>query len=197
MLVLIVDRENRPAKEGRGKHGNRQGAHLNAYTRTAILLHWLMAVPFVGLLVAGELTMGDHQSRFLPSLHASLGLVLFLLVCARLIWRFRHPAPPPVANNSIAVLGIRCAHVLLYAGMVFLPLSGWLAYTEHVRLSLGIQPARWFGYKIPLLPDFGVNWHLIHNWGGKAFMALITLHAIAAFKHHFIDRDDTLRRMLR
>jgi len=161
------------------------------------VLHWLMAVPLVALLLAGEYTMGNHTARFLPSLHASLGLVLFVLAFARLVWRSRHPAPSPVSGNRFMVLGARVSHVLLYAGMVLLPAAGWLAYTEHVQRSFGIQPASWFGFKIPLLPDFGINWHLIHNWGGKLLLAIIAVHAAAALKHHLIDRDDTLRRMLR
>jgi cytochrome b561 len=81
--------------------------------------------------------------------------------------------------------------------LALIPLTGWLAYTEHVKRSLGVPPASLFGlFRIPLLPDFAINWHLIHNWGGKAVLALIGLHALAALKHHFIDRDDTLRRML-
>jgi cytochrome b561 len=87
-------------------------------------------------------------------------------------------------------------HGLLYSSMLLIPITGWLAYTEHVRRSLGMRPASWFGFKIPLLPDFGINWHLIHNWGGKLVLALIVLHAAAAMKHHVYDKDDTLKRML-
>lgn len=84
----------------------------------------------------------------------------------------------------------------LYAAMLFIPLTGWLAYTEHVRRTMGVQSASWFGYPIPLLPDYTINWHRIHNWGGKLVLFLIALHAAAALKHHFWDKDDTLRRML-
>ncbi len=94
------------------------------------------------------------------------------------------------------MLGAWFVHISLYAAMVLIPLTGWLAYTEHVRRSLGMRPASWFGFEIPLLSDFGINWHVIHNWGSKLVLALIAVHAIAALKHHFYDRDETLRRML-
>ena len=86
---------------------------------------------------------------------------------------------------------------MLYVAMALIPLTGWFAYTEHVRRSLGMRPASVFGFRIPLLPDFGINWHLIHNWSGKLVLGLIALHVAAALKHHFYDKDDTIRRMLR
>lgn len=176
---------------------DREGTKLKAYSRTAVVLHWLMAIPLIALLLTGEQTMGGHNARFLPSLHASLGLILFVLVLVRLLWRLRYPPPASLERNRLLAWAARIAHALLYFAMFLIPLTGWLAYTEHVRRSFGMQPARWFGMKIPLLPDFGINWHLIHNWGGKLFLALIALHALAALKHHYLDRDDTLRRMLR
>ena len=167
------------------------------YTRIARILHWLMAVPVVLLLLFGEQTMGRHDARFLPTLHASAGLVIVLLVAFRLYWRWRNTPPPPLDAAVWEKLLARLAHVALYVGMVLLPLTGWLAYTEHVRRSLGMRSASWFGFKIPLLPDFGINWHLAHNWGGKLVLALIALHALAALKHHFYNKDETLRRMWR
>jgi cytochrome b561 len=166
------------------------------YNRTARALHWLMAVPIVVLLLFGEQTMGSHNARLLPTIHASAGFVIVLLFGARLLWRWKHP-PPSTANGSRSEqVAARVVHGLLYAAMAFIPFTGWLAYTEHVRRSLGMRPASWFGFKIPLLPDYGINWHVIHNWGGKLVLALIALHAAAALKHHFYNRDDTLKRML-
>ena len=166
------------------------------YTRTARALHWLMAVPIVIMLLFGEQTMGGHDARLLPTIHASVGFLIALLLGIRLLWRWKHP-PPVTANGSRRErVASRMVHGLLYAAMLFIPFTGWLAYTEHVRRSLGMRPASWFGFKIPLLPDYGINWHVMHNWGGKLVLALIALHVAAALKHHFYDRDDTLRRML-
>ena len=167
------------------------------YTRAARILHWGMAVAIIPLLLTGEQTMGSHDARFLPTLHASAGFVLFVLVAIRLWWRWKHPPPLSFSSSPFEMAAAKLSHLALYSGMVLIPLTGWFAYTEHVRRSLGMRPASLFGWRIPLLPDFGINWHLIHNWGGKMLLAFIALHIAAALKHHFYDRDKTLRRMLR
>jgi cytochrome b561 len=166
------------------------------YNRTARTLHWVMAIAIVALLLLGEQTMGSHDAGLLPSLHASAGLIIVVLFALRLFWRLKHPPPAPAVRARWEMAASRLVHGLLYSSMLLIPITGWLAYTEHVRRSLGMRPASWFGFKIPLLPDFGINWHLIHNWGGKLVLALIVLHAAAAIKHHVYDKDDTLKRML-
>ena len=166
------------------------------YNRTARLLHWGMAALIIPMLLLGEETMGSHDARWLPTLHASAGLLLAVLVVVRVMWRWTHVPPAAVPSPHWQIVASKLVHFALYVAMVCIPLSGWLAYTEHVRRSLGMRPASWFGFRIPLLPDFGVNWHLIHNWGGKLVLALIAIHVAAALKHHFYDRDETLRRML-
>ncbi len=166
------------------------------YTKTARALHWVMALPIVALLVLGQQTMGSHTARWLPSLHASTGLVVVLMFAVRVIWRWKHP--PAISNyrSGWEVIASHTVHSLLYGGMVLIPISGWLAYTEHVHRSMGIRPASWFGFRIPLLPDFGFNWHIVHNWSGKLMMVLIAVHVAAALKHHLFDQDETLKRML-
>ena len=166
------------------------------YTRTARTLHWVMAIPILILLFLGQRTMGNHEAHLLPTIHASAGLVIVLMFAFRLFWRWKHPPPQTLATSHWEVMAAKVAHVLLYAAMLLIPLTGWMAYTEHVRRSLGVRPASWFGFRIPLLPDFGINWHFIHNWGGKLALALVALHVAAALKHHFYNRDDTLKRML-
>jgi cytochrome b561 len=166
------------------------------YGRIAQLLHWAMAMLMIPMLLLGEQTMGGHNARFLPTVHASLGLALGVLVVFRLVWRWKFLAPPALKSSGWQLYISTWAHRFLYLAMFAIPLSGWLAYTEHVRRSLGMRPASWFGFRIPLLPDFGVNWHLIHNWGGKLVLLLIVIHAATALKHHFYDGDDTLKRIL-
>lgn len=166
------------------------------YTKTARAFHWLMAVPIVALLFFGEQTMGSHNAHLLPTLHASAGLVIVFMFGLRLFWRWKHPPPTTVNGGPLERTVAHIVHGALYLAMLLIPLTGWLAYTEHVRRTLGMRPASWFGFKIPLLPDFGLNWHIVHNWGGKLVLALIAIHVAAALKHHFYDNDDTLKRML-
>ncbi len=140
--------------------------------------------------------MGNHFGRFWPTVHASAGFAVLLLVGLRVWWRWRNP-PPILEGTVFERQAARAVHVLLYFAMIALPLSGWLAFTEHVRRSMGVASANFFGLmKIPLLPAFGIDFHFIHRWGGRAALALIALHAIAALKHHFMDKDGTLRRMI-
>ena len=133
------------------------------YTRTAIVLHWAMALPSIALLLFGLLTMGGHNARFWPTLHASAGFSQLALVIFRLAWRYKNPPPalpPAMTRSQRGLAGL--SHIALYAAMVLLPLTGWLAFTEHVRRSLGVAPANLFWmFKIPLLPDFGINFHPI------------------------------------
>lgn len=166
------------------------------YTKTARALHWLMALPIITLLFVGQHTMGNHYARFLPSLHASSGLVIVAMLGFRLYWRWKHRPPASQTGSPFEMLAAKLAHIALYAAMLLIPLTGWFAYTEHVRRSMGVRPASWFGFRIPLLPDFGVNWHMVHKWGGKLVLLLIALHVAAALKHHFYDKDDTLKRMM-
>ena len=161
-------------------------------------LHWVMAVIIIGLLVAGESLIGGHGASWKATLHTSLGFLVLGLVIFRLFWRFINPPPQPLAGTpKWQVLAARFSHVLFYVLMIIIPLAGWMAFTEHVKRSFGVAPANFFWLtKIPLLPDFGINFHFIHNWAGKAAIALIALHVLAALKHHFYDKDNTLKRML-
>ena len=164
----------------------------------AMTLHWVMAIIIIFLLVLGETLIGGHGASWKATLHTSLGFLVLGLVLVRLLWRFKHPPPPPIAGTSHwQILAAKFSHILFYVLMITIPMAGWFAFTEHVRRSLGVAPASFFWLtKIPLLPDFGINFHLIHNWAGKAAIALIALHVLAALKHHFYDKDNTLRRML-
>ena len=164
----------------------------------AMTLHWVMAIIIIFLLVLGETLIGGHGASWKATLHTSLGFLVLGLVLVRLLWRFKHPPPPPIAGTSHwQILAAKFSHILFYVLMITIPMAGWFAFTEHVRRSLGVAPASFFWLtKIPLLPDFGINFHLIHNWAGKAAIALIALHVLAAMKHHFYDKDSTLRRML-
>jgi cytochrome b561 len=92
-----------------------------------------MAAVIIPMLLLGEQTMGSHDARWLPTLHASLGLLLLVLVVVRLAWRWRYAPPAPLASTTWQMRASQLAHLALYVAMFALPLSGWLAYTEHVR----------------------------------------------------------------
>ena len=169
------------------------------YTATAQSLHWLMAVLLIGLLALGfymhDLPLSPQKLQ-LYSWHKWAGVTAFLLVLVRLGWRIGHP--PPALPEHLSPWTQRAAHIghaLLYALMLAIPLSGWL-----MSSAKGFQTV-WFGVlpipdligKDKALGDWLQNVHLGLN---LIFVALLVGHVGAALKHHFIDRDGLLYRML-
>lgn len=169
------------------------------YTRTAISLHWLVALGLFGAFGLGlymtDLPLSPYKLK-LYSWHKWAGVSLFLLVLFRLGWRLGHP-PPPLPMSMPAILRViaRLTHALLYVLMIAIPLSGWL-----MSSAKGFQTV-WFGL-LPL-PDLvaknaelGDQLQWLHMTLNYALAALVIAHIGAALKHRFIDRDDILSRML-
>lgn len=165
----------------------------------AIALHWLMALMIVGLVVVGA-NMGDLPNSpdkvKVYAMHKSMGLAVLALLAVRLSWRWRAGAPAPVPGTPrwqrIVAATVQWA---MYALMAAVPLAGW-AYN-----SASNFPLQWFGlFNLPRLvaadPGARAFWHGMHEALAWTLVALALLHAAAALKHHFRDRDDTLRRML-
>jgi cytochrome b561 len=169
------------------------------YTATAIALHWLAA-----LLILGAFPLGvyAHELAFSPlklkliSYHKWLGVTVFLLTVARLAWRATH-TPPPLPQ-TIPLWQQRAAHglhFLLYGLLLAIPLSGWLMSSAKgfPVVYLGLVQLPDLVSKNAELGDMLKEVHEALNFG---LLALVGLHVAAALKHHFIDRDATLRRML-
>ena len=169
------------------------------YTPVAKALHWLMTVLLFGLLALG-FTMTDlplsPQKLQLYSWHKWAGVTVFLLVLFRLAWRATHRPPPlPAHMPPVMQLAAHAGHVLLYLLMIVIPLSGWL-----MSSAKGFQTV-WFGVlPIPDLveknQELGDLLQTVHLSLNLFFVAVLVGHIGAALKHHFIDRDDVLTRML-
>jgi cytochrome b561 len=168
------------------------------YTPPAIALHWLIALALVGLFALGLYMTGlklSPQKLQLYSWHKWAGVCLFALALARVAWRIGHrppPLPPMPRWQHAAAEGL---HHLLYLLMLIIPLSGWL-----MSSAKGFQTVL-FGV-LPL-PDLlakdqatGDVLQTVHAWLNYSLAGLVAVHAGAALKHHFIDRDDVLLRML-
>jgi cytochrome b561 len=169
------------------------------YTPVAKALHWLMALLLFGLLALG-FTMTDlplsPRKLQLYSWHKWAGVTVFLLVLVRLAWRATH-RPPPLPDHMPKVMQFAAhgGHGLLYGLMIAIPLSGWL-----MSSAKGFQTV-WFGVlPIPDLvnknQELGNLLQTVHLSLNLLFVAVIVGHIGAALKHHFIDRDDVLTRML-
>jgi len=171
------------------------------YTTTAIALHWLIALMIVGGFAMGLYMTGlklSPDKLKLYSWHKWSGITVLALAAIRIAWRWTHPAPPPLPGQPLWQLrAAHGAHLVLYGLIVAIPLSGWL-YS-----SASGYPVVYFGIKALQLPDLVAknkelakslkDVHEILNW---TMAALVSIHAAAAIKHHLIDRDGTLARML-
>lgn len=169
------------------------------YTGIAIGLHWLIAFAIIGTFSVG-LYMHDlplsPQKLKIYSWHKWAGVTIFMCVVLRLFWRLTHrppelPAAMPAWQRKVA----EATHLLLYGLMFAVPLSGWL-----MSSAKGFQTV-WFGI-LPLpdlleknkdMGDLLQQAHVLLNF---SMAALVGAHLGAALKHHFIDRDDILARMI-
>jgi len=170
-----------------------------AYTKTAITLHWLIFA-----LIACGYTLGQYMAD-LPlspmklkyfSWHRWLGVTVFILALARVAWRATHPAPLPLPGEpkwqrTLANAG----HTMLYILIITIPLSGWLhssaAGVQTIYLDL-IPLPNLLGKDKPLAKFF----EEIHSILNDGLAVLVVIHTAAALKHHFVDRDVILKRML-
>ncbi len=169
------------------------------YGAVAKWLHWL-----IGLSIIGMIVMGFYLHSFAPThryliiqLHMSTGITLLMLMIVRLIWRQINvtPAAPlqmPRWQQRLA----NGTHVLLYLIAIILPLSGWL-----MTASAGYA-THWFFLFTLHMPFIAKNpkaaqyyWQ-VHSLTAWLISAVTVAHTLAALKHHFIDRDNVLLRML-
>ncbi len=161
-------------------------------------LHWVIALLIIVLACVGWYMKGlpnTPDKVRIYGLHKSMGLTVLALVVLRVLWRLADRRPLHLPMPRWQHLAAEWTHVGLYAAMFVMPLSGWLFN------SAANFPLRWFGlFSVPRLaaadPELKAFAGAVHWWTFWAIAALFTMHAAGALKHHFVDRDDVLRRML-
>jgi len=170
------------------------------YTRTACVFHWGIA-----LLIVCGFGLGLYMTslKFSPlklslySYHKWIGVTVFSLAVLRLLWRLTHPAPAlPETTPAWQRHAAGALHMVLYALILAIPLSGWL-YSS----SAGV-PTVPFGISALQLPDLlernkevADSLKFLHMTLNYSLAALVCLHVAAALKHQFFDRDGLLQRM--
>src|SRR3984893_2797180 len=174
----------------------------NRYGAIAILFHWSMALLVVGLAALGlyMVTLPDigfnTKKITLVLCHKEFGLLVLVLLAARLAWRVTHILPRLVENlPDWQKIAARFVHLSFYALLFALPMTGCL-----MSSAAGIAVS-FFG--LFMLPDFVYRddelfhrYLAIHKWLGYVLILFIFVHAGEALRHHFVFKDDTLRRML-
>jgi cytochrome b561 len=170
------------------------------YGWVAVVLHWLVAVVVVGLFALGlwmvELTYYDAWYRRSTDIHKGVGILLFFVILARLGWRLINPRPASEPTHSrLERVAAAAAHVFLYVLLFAVMTAGYLISTADGRaidvFGLFSVPATISG--LPEQADIAGDVHLAL---AIALIVLAGFHSLAALKHHFIDRDRTLLRML-
>lgn len=168
------------------------------YTRTAIVLHWLIALLLVGQFAFGWLL--DEIPRNTPARgwwinqHKSVGLVIGLLILLRIFWRLRHAPPPALPMPTWQRRAASASHLAMYACMVLMPLSGYLAsnFSKHgIKLFNVVRLAPWGRDDKLLYAVFNQT----HKVTAVVLAVLIGVHLLAVAKHVLVNRDRLLTRM--
>jgi cytochrome b561 len=170
------------------------------WSPATVLLHWLSALVVIGLLALGWVmvhAIDDAALRFdLYQWHKSFGFVALILLLARVLARMAARAPAALAMPAWERRAASAMHWALYILTLIAVLSGWLLASAAVIPI----PTRFFGlFVIPNIaatdPALAEQMTLLHYLATRLMMALAALHIAAALKHHFVNRDEALRRM--
>lgn len=190
------------------------------YTKTAILLHWLIALGVFTMFGLGwfmgelpkeapaqmsydlfnmgvytwDLAKEASPRAFYFNLHKSIGVTILALIVIRILWRISHKPPAlPAAIKAWENKLSKGTHHLLYLLMFAMPVSGLIMA---VSSKYGVK---WFGMK--LIPGIDSEmlrdvFHEVHEIVGIILFLLVVLHLVGALKHKLIDKDDIMKRML-
>ena len=180
--------------------------HYGSVTKT---FHWLTAFLILSAIPLGliatdlshRIEAGETdliaRTTLLFSLHKTIGIAAFATALGRILWALTQPRPGLLHGGRRAEAMLAgTVHWLLYGAMLITPLSGWV----HHAATAGFAPIWWpFGQSLPFVPQSAVVADaatMVHFLASRVLILSILLHVAGALKHHLIDRDDTLRRML-
>jgi cytochrome b561 len=170
-----------------------------AYTMTARILHWVMAILILsmiplGLVIAND--WGGPLQEFLYDLHRSIGALAIPLIFIRLVHRWaKPPSPLPDDIPAIQQLAARGTHWCLYALLLVQPIVGWLATSAY---RAPIKVFGWFELP-PIWPEdrpFSEQLFAIHDLIGTVIAGLVAAHIGGALYHHLVRKDGVLMRMI-
>lgn len=167
------------------------------YNLVARIIHWVSAVVVLGMFALGlwmvDLTYYSEWYKAAPFWHKSVGILLAMLTLFRLVWKFLKPSPP-IEGKRYEVILATSAHHVMYLLLFVLFFSGYLISTSDGR---GIEVFGWF-----TVPGAGELFShqsdiagLVHYYVALGLIGLVVVHVLAALKHHFIGKDNTLRKM--
>lgn len=168
-----------------------------SYGSISKFFHWTIALLIIGMIIYG------YSLSFLPeswaptayNIHKLFGLLILTLMLLRLIWALMNPKPKLPSKTPLWEIALeRLMHFSLYLVLLAMPISGWLL------ASAAGKPPRLFGLSLGL-PIAKNDWlrdnaDTVHITLAIVIIVMVTLHVLAALKHHFIDKDNVLKRMM-
>jgi len=174
----------------------------NSFERYGIvtqLIHWLIVVliltQFVTASIVEDMPPGMEKAAWMVR-HEGVGITILIFAVIRLIWRWLNPVPElaedtPIYQKHLA----RAVHIGLYGLIFLLPVSGWLASSFD---GIPVSYFTWFEFPDLFAADkeWGELTKEVHDTLVGLLVLLAGLHVVAALKHHCVDKDNTLRRML-
>ena len=179
------------------------------YTAVAQAFHWLLALGLIAIVIMGlvmaHAPLAPATKFKLFQLHKSVGITILVLAVLRLGWRLTHRPPPlPAGMPALEKAGAHGAHVVLYALMIGLPLIGWALVSispfNLPTVLYGLVPWPHLGFLSGLPRATKTAWEPVfaftHAYGAYLLIAVVSVHVLAALRHHFLLGDDILRRML-
>ena len=162
-------------------------------------VHWITAVLVIAMIVIGlvmvDLPLGVRKLE-LYALHKSVGIVILAFTAARLAWRLSGTRPVLLGpSRPYERVLAHAVHVSFYIVLIAMPLTGWLM-SSAANFSVSV-------FELFTLPDLvapdkalGDTFEAAHSWLAWVLIGLVALHVAGALKHHFVLRNDTLRRMI-
>jgi cytochrome b561 len=174
---------------------------LASFNRTDRINHWIVAITILALLAAGWMLyfefFAEETEHGVRDLHKAIGTLILGFGVWRVGYRLFRGFPQPAAEmGSGQLLMVKLAHYLLLAGIIIMPASGFFKswYAGRPVDMFGLFSMGSPSNKNEALAEIASS---IHFLAGVAITVVIAVHIAGAFKHHFIDRDATLARMLR
>lgn len=170
---------------------------VNSYGYVSISLHWIIAILILAQIFLGwyMTDLGENPIKFiLYGWHKEWGAVILFLAFIRILWRFINISPSLNELPTIEKITARTTYAILYFFMFAVPFSGWLMSSAYG------YPVSFFGlFVLPNIasPDknMGHLYNQIHIYFAYTLLAVICIHVAGALKHHFIDKDNILRRI--
>lgn len=172
----------------------------SSYGVISILNHWIGAFLFLGSLAMGlymQLMPRSPQKEEVLYGHQVLAYGVLVFVAVRILWKMMTPTPKIIRSFALWEMYLaKAVHSLLFWSLLIMPLSGWF-----ILNALNQDVVVYQNYVLPRIIEpsdvVAFSSTLVHKYLGQVVLFILCLHILGSLKHHFVDRDKTLSRMLR